>query len=150
MRVAVLLLKAVELFHALGGLPEAQAHGTSCPSASSQSCTKPLIVTALKHKTSDTLLMCSLSRVMSTGESTPFPAERSVPVDSVEHPWAQAPDLSRSVLHLWDMSMNLSRTMGSSWTLRRFAVLLLGSSSTSAAAVVAGAAQRVYGRSPLV
>ena len=39
---------------------------TSSPSASSQSCTKPLIVTAL------TRMMCSLSCVMSAGESKIF------------------------------------------------------------------------------
>ena len=47
----------------------------------------------------------------------------------------------RSVFHWWDMSMNQSRTLGSAWTLRRFAVLPLGSSSTIAAAGVAEASR---------
>ena len=42
-----------------------------------------------------------------------------------------------------NMSRNQSRTMGSTWIFRRFAVLQLGSSATSAAAGVAGAAQGV-------
>ena len=45
-----------------------QGH-TSSPSASSHSCTKPWIVTALKHRTSVTRMMCSLSRVVSAGDS---------------------------------------------------------------------------------
>ena len=80
-RVGVLLLRAVELFQALGGLLVDQVHAEQElsdpslartdvePSASSQSCTKPLIVTALRHRTSDTRMMCSLSRVMSAGNS---------------------------------------------------------------------------------
>ena len=40
----------------------------------------------------------------------------------------------RSVFHWYNMSRNQSRKMWSTWTLWRFAVLLLGSSSTSAAA----------------
>ena len=43
------------------------------------------------------------------------------------------------------MSRNQSRTKGSTLTLRRFAVLLLGSSSTSAAAGVGGAAGMARG-----
>ena len=69
------------LLHALGGLLVAQAHAiqeslpqqqlglTSSPSASSQSYAEPLIVTALGHRTSVTPMMCSLSRVMSAGDS---------------------------------------------------------------------------------
>ena len=40
----------------------------------------------------------------------------------------------RSVFHCSSMSRNQSRAMGSTWTLRRFEPLPLGSSSTSAAA----------------
>ena len=67
----------------------------------------------------------------------------------VEHLWAQAPDRlhtdrcmphRRAVLHWSNMSRNQSRTMGSTWILRRFVPLPLGSSSMSAAA---GAAQGV-------
>ena len=121
--VGLLQSRAVELFHALGGLLEAQAHAThelSDPplagtdvesSASSHSCTKPLIVTALKHKTSVTSMMCSLSRVMSADDSkvllpsvsargAPFPAVGSVRVDPVEHPGAQTLDLAQAPLHV--------------------------------------------------
>ena len=42
-----------------------------------------------------------------------------------------------SVFHWPNMSRNQSRTIGSAWILRRFTVLPLGSSSTSAAAGVA-------------
>ena len=41
----------------------------SSPSASSHSSTRPLIVTALRHSTSVFRMMCSLSRVMSAGDS---------------------------------------------------------------------------------
>ena len=79
-RVGVLLLRAVELSHALGGLLATQAHatqellhpamaGTGVESLCVESCTKPLIATALTHRTSVTRKMCSLSRVMSAGES---------------------------------------------------------------------------------
>ena len=130
---------------------------TSSPSASSHSITKPLIVTALRHKTSVTRRMCSLSRVMSVGESKVFLPSGSAgdalrfprQVDPVEHPGAQALDFSQAPQHAppplcpphWsNMSRNQSRTMGSTWNLRRFAVLLLGSYFTSAAAGVGGAA----------
>ena len=42
---------------------------TSSPSASRHSSTKPWIVTALKHRTSVTRMMCSLNRVVSAGVS---------------------------------------------------------------------------------
>ena len=95
---------------------------TSSPSASSHSCTTPLIVTALRHRTWDTLMMNSLSRVMSAGESkvflrsgagrgAPFPAVGSVPVDpsnileqkrrtSLKH---RCTSHRRAVLHQWHM-----------------------------------------------
>ena len=74
-RIDVLLLRGVELFHALGGLLIAQAHAVqklsdpslgraSSSSASSHSCTMFLIVTALRHKRRRSLAgMCSLSCV---------------------------------------------------------------------------------------
>ena len=78
-RVGLLQSRAVELLQALGGLLVAQAHATqewprrtSCPSASSHSCTKLLIVTALRHRTSDTRMVYSLSRVTSARESKVF------------------------------------------------------------------------------
>ena len=83
-RCGVLLLRTVELFHALGGLLVAQAHATQEPSdphspgtdvvssASSQSSTRPWIVSALRHRTSVTRIMCSLSRVTSAGDSKVF------------------------------------------------------------------------------
>ena len=74
-RVGVLLLRAAELFRALGGLLVAQVHATQeslHASTSSQSSTMPLIVTALEHGTSDTRMLCSLSRVMSADDSRLF------------------------------------------------------------------------------
>ena len=121
-RVGVLLFRAVELFHALGGLLVGQVRATqelsdppgagrtSCPSASSHSRITPLIVTALRHRASVTRRICSLSHVMSTGESkvflprgaaggAPFPAVGSVRVDPVEHPGAQPLELVEAPLH---------------------------------------------------
>ena len=51
----------------------------------------------------------------------------------------------RSLLHWSSMSRNQSRAIGSTWILRRFDPLQLGSSSTSAAAGVAGAAVAARG-----
>ena len=153
-RVGVLLLKVVELFDALVWLLLAQAHATQelldpSPSASSLSRTKLLIVTAHRHKTSDTHTMCSLSRVMSAGDRSrtargalrfqrygvfglnPSNIPRHERWTSHKH---RCMSHCRSVLHWWDLSMNQSHTTGSAWTLRRFAVLPLGSSSTGAAA----------------
>ena len=103
-----------------------------------------------------TRMMCSLSRVVSAGDKksylakwcwswcAPFLAVRSVQVDEHLRCTGAGPHRGmlhcRSVLHRCVMSRNQSRTMGSTWTVRRFAVLLLGSSSTSAAAGVGGAA----------
>ena len=78
-RVGVLLLRAVELFQALGGLLAAQAHamqelsdpgvaGTDVESL----CVEPFVHEApdpLRHSTSVTRMVCSLSRVVSAGES---------------------------------------------------------------------------------
>ena len=72
--------------------------------------------------------------------------------DPVEHPGAKSLNLTQEPLHapssfcppVVHMSRNQSRTKGSTWILRRFAVLLLGSSSTSAEAGVGeGGAQAV-------
>ena len=78
--VGLLQSRAVELLQALGGLLEGQAHAThhlwqgrtSSSSALSHSSTRPLIVTALRHSTSVTRRMCSLSQVMSAGDSRLF------------------------------------------------------------------------------
>ena len=105
-----------------GGLLVAQVHvdqelsdpilpgRTSSASLSSQSCARLLTVTALRHQTSDTRMMCSTS-VLSVGESKVllpsgtsagalFPVVRSVPVDPVEHPWAQALDVAQAPLRV--------------------------------------------------
>ena len=117
---------------------------TSCPSASSQS-TRPWIVSPLRHRTSVTRTMCSLSRVMSAGDSEvflPSGAARGelrfqrygvfwlIPSNNPGH--KRALDLVQAPRS--NMSRNQSHTMGSTWTLRRFAVLLLGSTSTNAVA----------------
>ena len=116
-RVGLLHSRAVELFQALGGLLETQAHATQellhlakagtdvellCVEPFAHQA--PLIVTALRHRTLVTRRMCSLSRVMSVGDSTVFlpsgaapPAEGSVRVDPLEHPGPQAPDLTRAL-----------------------------------------------------
>ena len=102
-RVGLLQSRAVELFHALGRLLEAQAHPVEelphpafawnerrVPLRRAIRSTTPLIVTALRHRTSVTGRMCSLNRVVSAGDSmfllplrlcscrTPFPAVGSV------------------------------------------------------------------------
>ena len=138
-RVGVLLLRAVEVFHALGFLV-AQAHavqepsdplstGTHVESALSHSRTRPLIVTALRHRTSDTRRMCSLSRVMSAGDSKVFlPSGAStgalrfqrygvfwlIPSNILGHKRRTSPrhcgmHHCRSVLQWQDMSGNQSR-----------------------------------------
>ena len=133
---------------------------TSSPCASSHSSNRPLVVTALRHSTSVTRMMCSLNRVVSAGDSTlllPRVSARAalrfqrqgvfglipsnIPGRSLWTSHKHRCMLHRvSVFHWSNMSKNQSRTVGSTSTLRRFAVLLLGSSSTSAAAEVGGAA----------
>ena len=151
-RVGVLLLRTVELFHALGGLLVAQMHATpwlsgpttrpgrtSSPCGLSHSCARLLIVTALRPKTSETRMMCSLSRVMSSDESKIFlqsGAARGalrfqrcwsvIGLILVEHPWStSAGPQHEAPLHVppplcpplvGDMSRNQSRTVGSTWT----------------------------------
>ena len=136
------------------------APGRTSPSASSQSCTRLLVVTALRHRTSVTRRMCSLRRVVSAGDSKvflPSGAARGafrfqwqrvfglIPSNISGHSrWTSAKHCDmphrRSFLHWCEMSRNQSRTMGSTWTLRRFVPLPLDSSSTSAATGAAGAA----------
>ena len=111
----------LELFHALGGLLVGQVRATqelsdtlgagrTCPSASSHWPIRPLIVTTLRHRASVTRRICSLSLVMSAGESkvflpsgaaadASFPAVGSVRVDPVEHPGAQPLELIEAPLH---------------------------------------------------
>ena len=84
---------------------------TSSPSASSHSYTKPLIVTPLRHSTSVTFMMCSLSRVKSAGRQHNSSAasllvarssssDRSVRVDPNEQLGAQTLDLAQAPLHI--------------------------------------------------
>ena len=76
LRVGLLQSRAVELFQALGGLLEAQAHATQKlldPSLAGTGvkslCVEPFEHPALRHSTSVTRMMCSLSRVTSAGGS---------------------------------------------------------------------------------
>ena len=135
MRVGVLLLRAAELFHALGGLLFSYLARVASPSSSldgsSHSCAKPLIVTALKHRTSDTRLMCSLIRVMSE-----FSCQAVLLV---------ARSVSRGTGVFWLILSIQSRAMGSVWILRRFAMRPLGLSSAGAVAWVAGAVGAAQG-----
>ena len=86
-RVGLLQCRAVELFQALGGLLESQVHATQefldPPLARTHVeslCVEPVvIVTALRHSTSVTFKMCSLSRVMSAGDSKACRASLLVP-----------------------------------------------------------------------
>ena len=77
-RVGLLQRRAVELLQALGGLLVAQAYAVEKPSHPPLAgthveslCVEPF-VTALRHSTSVMRRMCSLSRVMSAGESKVF------------------------------------------------------------------------------
>ena len=108
---------------------------TSCPSASSLSSTKPWIVDPLRHKTSVTRMMCSLSCVMSAGDSIVFLPNGAVrgalrfqrfgvfwlvPSNIPKHKrWTshkhRCMSHRRCVFHWCDMSRNQSRTMGSTW-----------------------------------
>ena len=117
------------------------------------------IVTALRHSTSVTRMMCSLNRVVSAGDKVLVPSvsargalrfqrwrvfgliPSNIPGQSrcTSHKH-RCMSHRRSLLHWSSMSRNQSRAMGSTWTLRRLEALPLGSSSTSAAAGVAGAA----------
>ena len=113
------MLQVVELFHAhLAGflqltrvprkscLTHHSPGRTSCPSAGL------LIVTTLRHRTSVTRMMCSLSRVVSAGDSKvflPSGAARGAlhvqrwgvfQLTPSESPWARAPDLAKAPLHV--------------------------------------------------
>ena len=74
-RVGVLLLRAAELFHALDGFLATQAlsdpisAGTGVESVEQS-------VHALRHRTSETRMMCTLICVISAGESKSLLAER--------------------------------------------------------------------------
>ena len=106
-------LKWASLWARVGRHPLVQASFSSQRSvccASSHSRTKPLNVTALRHRTSVTRLMCSVSCVMSAGDSKvslPSGAARGalrfqrngVRVDPVEQPKAQPLDLAQAPLH---------------------------------------------------
>ena len=77
-RVGLLQSRAVELLQTLGGILVAHAHAVEKPSDPPLAgthveslCVEPF-VTALRHSTSVTRRMCSLSRVLSAGESKVF------------------------------------------------------------------------------
>ena len=110
---------------------------TSSPSASSHWYTRFLIVTALRHRTSDTRMMYSLSRVMSAGDSNffpakrrcscraPFPAVGSVRVDPIEQPGTQPLDLTAcSVAVLFSTGPTCRGTNRERWGRRGFGGLL--------------------------
>ena len=145
MRVGLLQSAAVELFHVLGG-------ASCCPSARRARIASPRCcpgrtstVSPLRHMTSVTRRMCSLSRVTSAGDSKvllPSGAARGeqrfqrygvfglIPSNIPGHrcwtsPRHRCVPHRRSVLHWSNMSRNQSRTMESAWILRRFAVLPL-------------------------
>ena len=140
-RVGVLLLRAVELFHALGGRLVAQAHATqeslhpTSAGTDVQSLGFDLIVTALRHRTSITRMMWSLSRVMSARDSKVF-LPSGAARGALRFQWSgvfrlilsNIPGHShwtshkhrcmlhrRSVFRWSNMSRNQSRTMGSAW-----------------------------------
>ena len=131
-------------------LLEAQVHATQGlldPSLArmdvESSCVEPFVqrlltVTALRHKTSVTRMMCSLNRVTSSGNTKVLlPCGAAGGLISSNIPGHKrrtshkhcCMSHCRFALHCWDMSMNQSLTMlSAAWTLRRFAVLPLGSS----------------------
>ena len=108
-RVGVLLLRTVELFHAHGGLLVAQVH------AMKELLDPPLAWT-------DIVSLCVEPFVHQAPERHRAEA-RDVghPQDVLGHVHAHR----HSVFHWWDTSKNQSRTMESTWTLRRFSVLHL-------------------------
>ena len=95
----------------------AAAQGCGAPSStfhSRDARRAPLRRAALKHRTSVTFMMCSLSRVGSAGGSwrAPFPAVGSVRVDPHEQLGAEALDLAQEALPLGSFSTGAAAAQG--------------------------------------
>ena len=107
MRVGVLLLWAVELFQALGGLLAAQAHaaqelphpiiaGTHVKSL----CIEPILQEASDRDRAQAQEVGYPHEVLAQPCRAPLPAVGSVRVDPVEHRGAQTLDLAQAPLHV--------------------------------------------------
>ena len=169
-RVGALLLRDVELFHALGGRLVAQAHATQellDPSRAWMD-VESLCVAQFahwapdrRHKTSDTRMVPPFTRVMCAGDSTvPLPSGASAGALCLQRYKVLAlipPNIPgrrrrtsatqccmahrRSVFHWWDMSRNQSLTMGSTWTFVAFCRAAVLPLGSSSTSAAAGVEQ---------